>query len=817
LHTRMPGQVEGKDQWWSLFVGGTDGCTQWPESRWPTEPYYMEGDGAQTMGLSYTKHGGFTSTEQCLNFDNKFFDIDDHEAKSMIPGMRWVCEVGYTCLAMAGFTKETLRGQPIGTWMGDVGPDWHSFQCEWARYHNHDTSGQMIAQNVHCAITAARLAYTFDMRGPVSTYDTACSASLVAMNAAHTFMFSEDPPGADHSMALVGGVNTLLGPGSFIGNCAAGMLSHVGRSFTFNRSADGYQRGEGCGAIFLNTQLTPEEKKNAQASIIGTATNQDGRSASITAPNGPSQTAVINKSMAFAGIDVNLVTMAECHGTGTALGDPIEVGALQAVMKKRTIPMIKVSTKSHIGHLEAGAGIAGLTKCIQMIRASCGPPNCHFNIINAHLSLDGYPVFFDTEIVDTGYSSGYCGVSSFGFGGTNSRCDVYSEANLGARAKVHIPLPPPSYPRHMFDMDDEVNFVGTSGAWANAESFVHSEEQGVLTHLLTLGPTRVENFRLMLGSDDSRLIYPGIHKGDSSAQVLGPDSLCESRYWTIDGREDGMPAGTIYQITFQWTGGVKRVWWTPIGVSKEPLQETAEHSYYCMGTFNLWNMQTMKPVAGTSDTVEIRFPVGPHLFEEFQFVRDKDMHQVFYPEKGGAVGGPTEMGHDDKDWCTKESGNTVLAKKFTVRGQQFDIITLRFTLNDGNFTVTANSPSAGLTTWGSETAFAISDHQSYYLIGSFDGWSGYTPMLSEDGVLRTNLNLGNIGEAAFQIVLNKDLEKRLSPSQKGALLGPSADAKSSWVIAGEPYSDWEIVLDLNASDKRSMVSFSPRSLPALES
>jgi hypothetical protein len=508
--------------------------------------------------------------------------------------------------------------------------------------------------------------------------------------------------------------------------------------------------------------------------------------------------------MTFAGINVNLVTMAECHGTGTALGDPIEVGALQAVMKKREIPMIKVSTKSHIGHLEACAGIAGLTKCIQMIRASCGPPNCHFNIINAHLVVDGYPVFFDTEIVDTGYSSGYCGVSSFGFGGTNSRCDVFSEAARGSRKKVHIPLPPPSFPRHIFDMDDEITFSGTSSAWAIKEAMQPSEEPGVLTHFLTLGTTRVENFRLSLGSDDSRLIYPATHKADASAQVMGPDAECNDRYWTIDGREDGMLSGTVYQITFQWTGGVKRVWWIPVGVSKEKIKENVEHQYYCMGSFNLWNMQLMSATPGTTDTVELSFPVGPHLCEEFQFVRDKDLMQVFYPDKGNEVCGPSQQRTDS------------LGKKFKVRGQQFDIVKVQLTLKDGAFSATARSPTGGTTTWGSESAFAITDRQSYYVIGSYDSWTNFVEMVPEDGVLKASITLGQYGEESFQIVLNKDLEKRLSPSQKGAVLGPTADAKTSWIINGEQYSEWEIVFDVNASDRCSMVSFSPRSLPALE-
>merc|ERR1712178_12186 len=293
---------------------------------------------------------------------------------------------------------------------------------------------------------------------------------------------------------------------------------------------------------------------------------------------------------------------------GTALGDPIEVGALQVVMKKREIPIIKVSTKSHIGHLEAGAGIAGLTKCIMMIRAASGTPNCHFNIINPNLMTEGYPVFFNTELSDSGFSSGYCGVSSFGFGGTNSRCDVYAEATLGARKKIHLPLPPPSFPRHIFDAEDEICVVGTTGAWTTVEAMTPSEELGTLTYLLTLGETRVESFRLMLGSDRTRLIYPGVHKADPSAQVLGPDHLCDNRYWTIDGREEGVAAGTVYQITFQWAGGAKRVWWNPVAASEEPLKENIDH-------------QQMKPTPGTNNTVELTFPIGPRNMEEFQFVR----------------------------------------------------------------------------------------------------------------------------------------------------------------------------------------------------
>lgn len=596
-------------------------------------------------------------------------------------------------------------------------------------------------------------------------------------------------------MALVMGVNTLLGPLSYIGNCAAGMLSHVGRCFTFNRAADGYQRGEGCGAVFLDSLLNKEEIVERAASIIGSATNQDGRSASITAPNGPSQTEVIKKSMGFAGIDVNTVAMAECHGTGTALGDPIEVGALQAVMRKRTIPMLKVSTKTHIGHLEAGAGIAGLTKCVQMIRACTAPSNCHFNNLNPHISIEGYPVVICTEISDTGFSSGYCGVSSFGFGGTNSRCDVYGEGNLGPRKKIHISLPPPSFPRHVFDREDEVTFVGSSTGWSSPIP-MESTEDGLYVFNLTLGETCVEEFRLRLGADESKSIYPALRKAGASAQVLGPDPLHNSRCWLIDGREDGIFPGSVYQIVFSCAGGVKRIAWEPVEISQTSTAELDNHTYYCMGTFNRWAMAPMTAVA--DNVVEYRFSLGPKFAEEFQIVRDRDLNQVFYPGSGDSVCGPDAMEHGIQK-----------GSKFVVRGRQLDIVKVQFSFDRGSFTVSAACDSGAVMTWGSRIDFALTDSQRYYVIGSFDSWSGVKPMQMVDGLHKAVITLGEFGEENFQIVLNQDLQKRLHPSSKGALMGPdSADGQLSWAIVGEIGSQWEIVLDLGADDRKNIVKFS---------
>lgn len=222
----------------------------------------------------------------------------------------------------------------------------------------------------------------------------------------------------------------------YIGLSGPGMLTHKGRCFTFDHSADGYCRGEGVGALCLKKCVTPYDAMGRLAILTGTAINQDGRSASMTAPHGPSQSQVITASMREAGIDASQVTIAECHGTGTALGDPIEIGSLRATISKGRgeKPLLTTSAKSNIGHLEAGAGMAGIIKCIMMLRTSTGAPNCHLYEFNPHLDIEGFPVCMETECIDFGVNSGLTGVSSFGFGGTNARADVWSHCVKGPRA-----------------------------------------------------------------------------------------------------------------------------------------------------------------------------------------------------------------------------------------------------------------------------------------------------------------------------------------------------------------------------------------------
>jgi polyketide synthase-associated protein len=793
LTVRLPGEAWNPSQYWLMFCSGSDCVSQWPFARWETEPYYEEGCDTNLTGKAYTCHGGFQSQEQITQFDNEFFKIDYTEARSMLPGQKLVMEVGYQCFIAAGFNRKSLSNRRVGSWVGDVGPDWHSFQNEWGRF-NMDISPTLMGTSMHNAITSARLAYEYNLKGPISSYDTACSASLVAMNAAHLLMFDTDPPKKDNSEAFVSGVNTLLGPGSFIGNCAATMLSHQGRSFTFNRSADGYQRGEGCGCIFIRLwEGDKTEELERVAALIGTATNQDGRSASLTAPNGPAQQQVIKKSMRFAGINPNTVSIAECHGTGTALGDPIEVGALMAVMHQREFPLLKTSAKSNICHLEAGAGIAGLTKCIMMINMATAPPNCHINIINPHLNFEGYPVHFDTEPIDTGFASLYCGVSSFGFGGTNSRADVYGFASKAHHRAIRVDMPVMSPPR-VLPIGQSVYIIGT---WCGSRSFEEMEggRDGTYTCAVTLGESRLERFQLTCSEDLMEVIHPLVKNATPSDQIVGPDWESKGKHWVIDGRKDGVPAGTIYEITFTWTEDKKTIMWEPAGSSTDMkvLGNDYEHKFYLIGSWLKWEgRQEMLPDGdgGFTGTFKIRWSNK----EEFYIIRDADEKQAIYPaiETASKPGIPI-CGPDDK-------GGKGSGKYFVVKGPQHQVVTVNMKMIDGKITVTARGVADR--TWKSWDEWCVDPAQTFYLCGSFND-GRFTPMIPDDstrGKHSYKMQLGAEGYATFQIAVNGEANLMMYPNEDNELCGPSTveEANFSWSIEGVPYTTWQVMLDLTS-------------------
>ncbi|HWW75156.1 MAG TPA: acyltransferase domain-containing protein, partial [Pyrinomonadaceae bacterium] len=295
--------------------------------------------------------------------------------------------------------------------------------------------------NAHSA-ASGRLSYFFGFKGPCVSLDTACSSSLVAIHAACQSLRS-----GESDMALAGGVNHLLMPDMSVNFSRAHMMAHDGRCKSFDARADGYVRAEGCGIVVLKRLSDAlSDGDRVLAVIRGSAVNQDGRSSGLTVPNGPAQQMVIREALKNAGLRPSQVSYIEGHGTGTALGDPIEVDALGAVFgdRDRDDPLLLGSVKSNIGHLESAAGIAGLIKVILCLQNKELPRSLHFDTPNPNIAWQTLPIRVTAAHMpwETKHATRVAGLSSFSFSGTNAHVLV-EEFVPSAKAE---PVPAQSAP-----------------------------------------------------------------------------------------------------------------------------------------------------------------------------------------------------------------------------------------------------------------------------------------------------------------------------------------------------------------------------------
>ena len=427
---RFPG-ANSPQAFWQLLRNGVDAITEVPAERWDIEAYYdPDPDVPSKMSCRY---GGFI--DQVDQFDAHFFGISPREAATLDPQQRLLLEVSWEALENANLAPDQLVGSQTGVFIGISTSDYSECLLE----QDLTKIDAYIGTGNSHSVASGRLSYFLGLQGPSLAVDTACSASLVAVHLAMTSLRN-----GESDLALAGGVNLLLSPETTINFSKARMLAPDGRCKTFDAAADGYVRAEGCGIIVLKRLKDAlADGDHILALIRGSAVNQDGRSSGLTVPNGPSQQAVIRQALANSGVTADEISYLEAHGTGTSLGDPIEVGALAAVHANREPPLLIGSVKTNIGHLEAAAGIAGLIKVVLMLQHQEIPPHLHFNEPNSHIPWDEWPVKVSTERTawplseprrvrflrsDALPSEGseasearrLAGVSSFGFSGTNA-------------------------------------------------------------------------------------------------------------------------------------------------------------------------------------------------------------------------------------------------------------------------------------------------------------------------------------------------------------------------------------------------------------
>src|SRR5215469_5624490 len=376
-------------------------------------------------------------------FDASFFSISAAEASYLDPQQRMLLEVAWEALENAAVAPASVAGTRTGVFVGISGSDYGRLQA--ARLagepSRHAASGQALC------IAANRLSYFLDLRGPSMAVDTACSSSLVALHQACRSLRS-----GDCTVALAGGVNLVLDPDVTEIFNVAGMMAADGRCKTFDASADGYVRSEGCALVVLKPlSAAVRDGDLVHGVILGSAVNQDGRSNGLTAPNGVAQQAVVRDALQDAGIPAADVDYVETHGTGTRLGDPIEARALAAVVGAgRTVadPLVLGSVKTNIGHTESAAGVAGLIKVLLMLRHAKIPANLHLRELNPEIGIDAPFVIPDRSMEwEPRNGPRTAGVSSFGFGGTNAHV-IVREAPPGRL----VPAGLNSRPRHVLTL-----------------------------------------------------------------------------------------------------------------------------------------------------------------------------------------------------------------------------------------------------------------------------------------------------------------------------------------------------------------------------
>jgi acyl transferase domain-containing protein len=411
---RFPGGANSPEQFWHLLRDGVDAITEVPPDRWNIDDYYDPDPNAP--GKMYNRAGGFL--DQIDRFDPLFFGISAREAASLDPQQRLLLEVSWEALEQANQSGDRIFNSATGVFIGICTNEYKKVMWDVGGAAHIDA---FCASGNALSVAAGRLSYVLGLKGPNLAVDTACSSSLVAVHLA-----CQQLRLGECRMALAGGVNLLLSPETNIAFAKTQVLDPDSRCKTFDASASGYVRGEGCGVIVLKRLSDAFNDGDTVLAVIrGSAVNHNGRSGSLVAPNGPSQQAVLRQALENGKVDPAAVSYIEVQGTSPALGQPVEIGALEAVFAKGRTPdrPLRVgSVKTNLGHLEGASGIASLIKVVLCLQHGEIPPHLHFQQPNPHINWQSLPFTVPTERTSWLPNSEprLAGVSSFGFSGTNA-------------------------------------------------------------------------------------------------------------------------------------------------------------------------------------------------------------------------------------------------------------------------------------------------------------------------------------------------------------------------------------------------------------
>jgi 3-oxoacyl-(acyl-carrier-protein) synthase/SAM-dependent methyltransferase len=486
---RFPGDANDLDSFWQLLVTGHNTTRKPPANRWNPDDYY---DSDLTKpGKLYVREGSFLNRIE--DFDADFFGISGREAVSLDPQQRILLEVSWEALENAGIRPSSLAQSATGVFVGITCNDYalRLIKGGLSQIDAHFLTGNALNA------AAGRISYLLGLEGPSLAIDTACSSSLAAIHLACQSLRT-----GDCHAALAGGVNLILSPESSIAACRAQMLSPDARCKTFDAEANGFGRGEGCGMLVLkrlSDALTNGDIPHAL--IRGSALNQDGASSGFTVPNGTAQRKLITQALSAARLQPQQISYLETHGTGTAIGDPIEYrAAVTSYGADRSRPLILGAVKANIGHLESAAGVAGLIKTVLVLQHRAVPPQLHFRTPNPIIPFEALPSIIPKSLFPLDESDRFAAVSSFGASGTNAH--IILEAWTPQEVEDWLPGP---QPRHLLALSAKTPSALDSLARAYAK-LAEQNQRLQLTDLCSSAATTRDHFhhRLAVVATDSK-------------------------------------------------------------------------------------------------------------------------------------------------------------------------------------------------------------------------------------------------------------------------------------------------------------------------
>lgn len=498
---RFPGGADSPAAFWHNLATGVDAVAEVPGERWDVDKYFDPDRGVP--GASYTRRGAFLS--DVAGFDAEFFGLTPQEALRTDPQQRLLMELVWEATEDAALTGPALRRGSTGLVVGlmDTGQYIH---VQMDSQGDSCLADPYFAMGSAASVAAGRIAHFLDLRGPSYTVDTACSSGLVAVHLAAQALLR-----GECDVAMAAGVSLNVHPNSYLHACSMSMLSPDGPCKTFDERADGFAMGEGGGVVVLKRLSDAKRDGNRiRAVLLGSATNQDGRTNGLTAPNPAAQAAVIRDALAVAGMTPSDVGFVEAHGSGTSLGDAVELAALHEVFGSRpaTDPLLVGAVKTNIGHTLAGAGMAGFVKAVLALENDVVPPNLHFEQPSDAIPEDGTirPVSALTSL-----ATGVCGVSSFGWSGTNAHVVLKKAPGVAPSA--------PGRPWQVLTMSASSEQALDAQARRLAESWPSNADLADVAHTTQTGRTPLRVRRSIVCRD----------AGDAVRRLADPRLLPPSR------------------------------------------------------------------------------------------------------------------------------------------------------------------------------------------------------------------------------------------------------------------------------------------------